>query len=148
LLANVKAMVQLSQADTPDGLREAIAGRIKALANVHSLFVQSRWTGAELGSLVKQELSPYPREGEARTSIDGPTVMLRPDLAQAIAVVVHELATNAVKYGALSVAKGLVRVEWSCATGGRVVLRWTEVGGPPANPPTHKGFGTQVMEAV
>jgi PAS domain S-box-containing protein len=148
LLANVKAIVQLSQADTPDGLREAIAGRIKALANVHSLFVQSRWTGAELGSLVKQELSPYSREGEARTSMDGPTVMLRPDVAQAIAVVLHELATNAAKYGALSVAKGLVRVEWSCATGGRVVLRWTEVGGPSANPPTHKGFGTQVIEAV
>jgi PAS domain S-box-containing protein len=63
LLANVKAMVQLSQADTADGLREAIAGRIKALANVHSLFVKSRWTGAELGSLVKQELSPYSHGG-------------------------------------------------------------------------------------
>jgi PAS domain S-box-containing protein len=148
LLANVKAMVQLSQADTPDGLREAIAGRITALANVHSLFVQSRWTGAELGSLVKQELSPYSREGEARTSIGGPTVMLKPDVAQAIAVVLHELATNAAKYGPLSVAKGVVRVEWSCTTGGRVVLRWTEMGGPPASPPTHKGFGTRVMGAI
>jgi two-component sensor histidine kinase len=65
VLSNVKAMVQLSQADTPDGLRQAIAGRIKALANVHSLFIQSRWAGAELGSLVKQEWSPYSREGEA-----------------------------------------------------------------------------------
>ncbi len=148
LLANVKAMVQLSQADTPDGLREAIAGRIKALADVHSLFVQSRWAGAELGSLVKQELLPYSREGEARTPIDGPTVMLKPDVAQAIAVVLHELATNAAKYGALSVAEGQVRVEWSRTAGGRVVLRWTEVGGPPANPPTHKGFGTEVMEAM
>jgi PAS domain S-box-containing protein len=148
LLANVKAMVQLSQADTPDGLREAIAGRIKALANVHSLFVKSRWTGAELGILVKQELSPYSREGEARTPIDGPTVMLKPDVAQAVAVILHELATNAAKYGALSVPKGQVRVEWSRTAVGRVVLRWTEVGGPPANPPTHKGFGTQVMEAI
>jgi two-component sensor histidine kinase len=140
--------VQLSQADTPDGLREAIAGRIKALADVHSLFVQSRWAGAELGRLVKQELSPYSREGEARTPIDGPTVMLKPDVAQAIAVVLHELATNAAKYGALSVAEGQVRVEWSRTAGGRVLLRWIEVGGPPANPPTHKGFGTEVIEAM
>ncbi len=56
--------MQLSQAGTPDGLKEAIAGRIEALANVHSLFIQSRWTGAELGHLVKQELSPYSRDGE------------------------------------------------------------------------------------
>jgi two-component sensor histidine kinase len=64
LLASVKAMVRLSQSDTRDGLKKAIEGRIEALANVHSLFVQSRWTGAELGSLVKQELSPYSRAGE------------------------------------------------------------------------------------
>jgi len=90
LLANVKAVVHLSQAGTPDGLKEAIEGRIKALANVHSLFVQSRWRGAELGNLVKQELSPYSHEGEERTRIDGPTVMLKPDVAQAIAMALHE----------------------------------------------------------
>jgi two-component sensor histidine kinase len=74
--------------------------------------------------------------------------MLKPDVAQAIAVVLHELATNAAKYGALSVAEGQVRVEWSRTADGPVVLRWTEVGGPSANPPTHKGFGTEVMEAM
>jgi PAS domain S-box-containing protein len=150
LLANVKAMVQLSvsEADTPAGLKEAIAGRIEALANVHSLFVQSRWTGAELGSLVKQELSPYSRDGEMRTQIDGPTVMLNPNVAQAIGVALHELATNAAKYGALSVVKGQVRVEWSRAADGQLVLRWTELGGPPVKPPTCKGFGTHVMEAM
>jgi PAS domain S-box-containing protein len=104
LLANVMAMVQRSQADTPDGLKEAIAGRIQALAGVHSLFAKSRWTGAELDSLVKQELSPYSRHGRAQ--IDGPSVMLKPDLAQTIGVALHELATNAAKYGALSLARG------------------------------------------
>ena len=93
LLANVQAMVRLSQSDTAEGLKEAITGRIGALSNVHSLFVQSR-TGAELGSLVKQELSPYSRDGEIRTRIDGPLVMLKPDLAQAIAVALHELETK------------------------------------------------------
>jgi PAS domain S-box-containing protein len=148
LLANVKAVVHLSQAGTPDGLKEAIEGRIEALANVHSLFVQSRWRGAELGNLVKQELSPYSHEGEERTRIDGPTVMLKPDVAQAIAVALHELATNAAKYGALSGAKGEVHVKWSCAADDRVMLRWTEAAGPPVNPPTHKGFGTDVIGAM
>jgi PAS domain S-box-containing protein len=148
LLANVGAMVQLSQADTPDGLKEAIAGRIGALANVHSLFAQSRWTGAELGSLVKEELSPYSRDGEQRTRIDGPPVVLKQDAAQAIAVTLHELATNAAKYGALSVPEGQVRVEWSQAEDGRVVLRWAEAGGPPVNPPTRKGFGTHMTAAM
>jgi len=148
LLANVGAMVQLSQADTPDGLKKAIAGRIAALASVHSLFAQSRGTGAELGSLVMQELAPYSRDDRMRAQIDGPTVVLKPDLAQAIGVAVHELATNAAKYGALSVPDGQVRVEWSPAADGRVVLRWTEAGGPPVNPPTRKGFGTHVMEVM
>jgi PAS domain S-box-containing protein len=147
LLANVEAMVRLSNSDTPDGLKEAIAGRIRALANVHSLFAQSRWTGAELGSLVRQELSPYSRDGGMRTLIEGPIVVLKPDLAQATAVALHELATNAAKYGALSVPEGQVRVEWSCA-GGQLVLRWTEAGGPPVNPPTRRGFGTSVLETM
>jgi PAS domain S-box-containing protein len=148
LLANVKAMVRLSQSDTPDGLKKAIEGRIDALANVHSLFAQSRWAGAELGALVKQELSPYSRDGEMRTRIGGPPLMLNSDVAQSIAVALHELATNAAKYGALSVEKGHVRVEWSRAADERIVLHWTEAGGPPVHPPTRKGFGTHVMEAM
>jgi PAS domain S-box-containing protein len=148
LLANVEAMVRLSNSDTADGLKEAIGGRIRALANVHSLFAQSRWTGAELGSLVRQELSPYSRDAEMRTPIDGPIVVLKPDLAQAMAVALHELATNAAKYGALSVPKGQVRVEWSRAADGQLMLRWTETGGPPVNPPTRRGFGTDVMKTM
>jgi two-component sensor histidine kinase len=148
LLANVKAMVRLSQADTIDDFKEAIEGRIEALANVHSLFAKSRWTGAELGSLIKQELLPYSREGQMRTQIGGPTVMLKPDVAQAMAVALHELATNAAKYGALSATKGQVHIEWSLVEDGQLTLRWTEVGGPPISPPTRKGFGTHVMEAM
>jgi PAS domain S-box-containing protein len=144
LLANVRAVVRLSRSDTPDGLREAIEGRIEALANVHSLFVQSRWAGAELGRLVEQELSPYSR----RTRIDGPRIMLNPELAQAMVITLHELATNAAKYGSLSATEGYVRVEWMPAADKRLVLRWTEVGGPPVKPPTRSGFGTNVMQAM
>ena len=138
----------LPQADTFDSLKEAIEGRIEALATVHSLFVQSRWTGAELGTLVKQELSPYSGDGERRTQIDGPPVMLKPDAAQAMAMALHELATNAAKYGALYVAEGQVRVDWSPAPDGQLVFRWTEVGGPPVRPPTRRGFGTKAMETM
>jgi PAS domain S-box-containing protein len=148
LLANVAAIVGLSQSDTPDGIKEAIAGRIEALANVHSLFAQSRWTGAKLRTLVEQELSPYSRDGQSRTRIEGPAVMLKADVSQTIAVAMHELATNAAKYGALSKAKGQVRVEWSHAADGRLVLRWTETGGPPVTPPARKGFGTYMMGAM
>jgi PAS domain S-box-containing protein len=148
VLATVQATVNLSQSDTPDDLKSAIAGRIQALATVHALFVESRWSGAKLHSLVAQELKPYRRDGDARVRIDGPNLSLEPDRAQTIAVTLHELATNAAKYGALSVAEGLVEVTWSLAVDRRLVLRWIERGGPPVERPTRRGFGTQVMERM
>jgi PAS domain S-box-containing protein len=148
MLASVQAAVHLSHSATPEGLKHTIEGRIQALANVHRLFVESRWAGAELHSLVKEELAAYCRDGERRARIDGPKLLMRPDVAQAVAVALHELATNAAKYGALSIAEGHVRVEWSRASDGRLVLRWTETGGPPGKPPTHQGFGTRVMDSM
>jgi PAS domain S-box-containing protein len=148
VLATVQATVNLSDSDTPEGLKHTIAGRIQALARVHELFVESRWTGAELHRLVKEELAAYRRDGDGRARIDGPDLVMRPDIAQTVAVALHELATNAAKYGALSVAEGHVQVEWSCASDGRLVLRWTETGGPPVKPPMHQGFGTRVMDRI
>src|SRR5437016_12946327 len=101
VLATVQATVRLTKAATPNDLNRAIEGRIQALANVHTLFVQSRWTGADLHTLVTQEFSPYCQDGEARVEIDGPNLVLEPNAAQIIAVAFHELATNAAKYGAL-----------------------------------------------
>ena len=148
VLATVLATVHLSHSDTPDGLKHAIEGRIQALANAHTLFVQSRWSGAELHSLVTQELSPYFQEGETRMRIEGGNLLLEPSMAQTIAVTLHELATNAAKYGALSVPNGHVQVGWSRLADGRLFLRWTERGGPPVKPPTRRGFGTRVMESM
>jgi PAS domain S-box-containing protein len=148
VLASVQAAVHLSHSDTPEGLKHAIEGRIQALANVNRLFVESRWAGAELHNLVNQELAAYCREGEGRARIDGPNLLLPPDIAQAVAVTLHELATNAAKYGALSLGEGRVRVEWSRASDGRLVLRWTETGGPPGKPPTRQGFGTRVIDSM
>jgi PAS domain S-box-containing protein len=148
LLATVQATVNLSQADTSDGLKSAIEGRIQALANVHSLFARSRWIGAELSTLATQELSPFRRDNEARVRIDGPQVLLEPNTAQMVAVILHELATNAVKYGALAAAEGRVEVNWSHPGDGWLTLRWTETGGPPVKPPTRQGFGHRVIERM
>src|SRR5882757_9269439 len=148
ILATVLATVRLSHSDTSDDLKQLIEGRIDALAKVHTLFVQSRWAGAELHSLVSQELLPYRAEGEARVRIDGPAVMLEPTTAQTIAISLHELATNAAKYGSLSAADGHVETAWSVTADGRLSLRWIETGGPPVTPPTHRGFGTRIMESI
>ena len=146
ILSTVLATVRLSNSDTSDDLKELIEGRIDALAKVHTLFAQSRWTGAELHSLVTQELLPYRGEREARVRIVGPTVTLEPNTAQTIAICLHELATNAAKYGSLSAADGRVEIAWSRTAEGRFNLRWIESGGPLVSPPTHRGFGTRIME--
>jgi PAS domain S-box-containing protein len=148
ILATVQATVNLSHSDTPDGLKQAIEGRIQALANVHGLLVKSRWLGAELSRIAAQELAPYLGEGEGRVRIDGPHLVLAPNTAQALAVVLHELATNATKYGCLSMPEGQVAITWSREIDGRLILRWTESGGPPAKKPTHQGFGTSVIDKM
>jgi two-component sensor histidine kinase len=144
VLAVVQAMVRLSHSETAEGLKEAIYGRIRALANVHTLFVQSRWTGAELRSLIQDELSPYSR-GQASTRLEGPTVSLAQDAAQTIAVAMHELATNAAKYGALSRQEGHVDVTWSQSEDELLLIHWIETGGPPVYTPSRRGFGTDVI---
>jgi PAS domain S-box-containing protein len=147
LLANVLATVKLSKSDTLEGLKQAIEGRIQALANVHSLFVQTRWIGAELSTIARQELAPY-EKGETRARIHGPQVLLEPNAAQSIAVILHELATNAAKYGALSSAKGQIDLSWSHESDGRLEIRWTETGGPPVQMPTHDGFGGRIIKQM
>jgi PAS domain S-box-containing protein len=148
ILSNVQAIINLSQADTVDGLKDVISGRIQAMSNVHSLFVDARWIGAEISAIAKQELGPYLDEQDARVDIEGPEVLLAPDVAQAIAVTVHELATNASKYGALSEAKGRIRLAWSRAADGQLTLQWTELGGPRVKAPERQGFGSRLIEGT
>lgn len=148
LLALAQATVHLTQADTVDELKKAIDGRLQALAKAHTLLAQSRWAGADLRAMVMEELSPYMQHGDERAEIVGSNLMLDPDPAQAIAMAVHELTTNAVKYGALSLPEGRVRIEWRLRPGGRLTICWTEQGGPPVSPPRRQGFGTRVMQRM
>jgi two-component sensor histidine kinase len=110
------------------------------MANVHSLFVETRWTGAEISAIAKQELAPYLDAHDTRVRMDGPQAVLEPTAAQAIAVVLHELATNASKYGALSNARGQIGLTWSRSEDGQLALRWTEFGGPRVNAPGTQGL--------
>jgi two-component sensor histidine kinase len=98
-------------------------------------------------TLARRELAPYLQDNGARAHIDSPNLFLEPDTAQTIALILHELATNAAKYGALSVAEGCVEVKWSVAAN-QLVLAWTENGGPMVEKPTRQSFGTPVLERM
>jgi PAS domain S-box-containing protein len=148
LLSTVQACVKLSSADTPEQLKLVIDGRIRALASVISLFARTRWAGADLRTLIAEELCPYCLHSAALGRLDGPDLLLEPNLAQAIAMTLHELATNAAKYGALSADDGRVEIDWSRTAGDQIALRWAESGGPRVRPPTREGFGTHLMEAM
>ena len=143
ILATVQAALHLTQSSSLKEYKDALEGRIRALANTHSLFVESGWAGAKLRSIVLQELSPY---GRKRVEVDGADFSLEPNTGQTLALCLHELTTNAAKYGALSVPDGRVRVEWSRTAEGRVLLRWSETGGPVVTPPTRRGFGSKMLE--
>ena len=148
LLANVQATVKLSRADTAEGLKQAVEGRIRALANVHSLFVDTRWIGADLSTIAAQELAPYAETAEKRVRVGGPPVLLEPNTAQPIAMSLHELATNAAKYGALSSVDGRIELTWTHAADGRLALRWAETGGPAVQTPTRQGFGGRIIRQM
>jgi len=147
ILAAVQAVVRLTKAETADELKESIAGRINALDNVHRLFVQSNWSGADLRTLVTDELSPYCKSDELRAELSGPDAVLDSNAAQAVSMTLHELATNAAKYGALSVPGGHVRVLWS-RNDDKMTFHWDERGGPPVKEPSKKGVGTRVMDSM
>jgi PAS domain S-box-containing protein len=145
-LAVVQAIIRLARRDNIDDFITAVEGRINALAQTHELLSRSRWQGADVLRLVLEELAPYQGEGVPRVTAIGPSVMLSPENAQILAVVLHELATNAAKYGAMSCDQGRVDVSWSNFEG-RLALIWKESGGPTVNVPKVKGFGTKIIAA-
>lgn len=148
LLSLVQATVRLAHGETSEALKKAIEGRIHALANVHSLLGKAHWIGVDIRTLAMDELSPYFPEGKWRADLEGPALLLKSRSAQAVAVALHELATNAAKYGALSAKAGRVKVEWSPIAGGMLVIIWTETDGPPTKPPAGRGFGTLLVQQI
>src|SRR5882724_29405 len=136
LLAVIQAMLRLTKADTAEEFQAAFQGRLSALANVQRLFSVSRWTGASIQAIIEEELRPYASNDTRRVSITGLDVRLPASLAQAIAVAVHELATNAAKYGSLSGPAGKIDVSWQIDASDNLLLHWTESGGAGVAQPT------------
>jgi PAS domain S-box-containing protein len=142
LLAVMQGLLHLTKADTLEEYKAKVEGRFSSLARANGLIADRRWTAVDLGTLVEEELGGF---ADARTSVEGPTIELRPASAQCLGMVLHELATNAVKYGALSVADGEIRVRWSLGDHGNLMLVWEEQGGPACAEPGRQGTGTAVI---
>jgi PAS domain S-box-containing protein len=145
-LAVVHAIVSLTRADNIKQFVAAVEGRIQALARAHSLLSESRWRGANIADLMQEELAPYRTPRFDRVRISGKSLSLEPSTAQALALALHELATNAAKYGALSLPSGGVQVDWELK-GAQLELRWRESGGPPVDETAPGGFGIRVIKA-
>ena len=149
VLACVAAVAQRSRecSSSADGFLEVLNGRINSLANTHALLSRSHWEGVDLGELVRSELAFCANDETAL--IKGPVVGLAPEATQPLAMVLHELATNAAKYGALSNGCGRVLVRWRRQRNGgsvrKLVLEWRETGGPPVSASNASGFGTSVI---
>jgi PAS domain S-box-containing protein len=154
LLAVIQAMARQSKvgSKTVADFEARFSGRLQALAAAHDLLVQQDWHGVSLADLVKSQLGHYLDQHASQIAIAGDHMIVTPEAAQNIGLAVHELSTNAAKYGALSVAEGKVKVVWACeqTDAGDALFRmhWIEAGGPEVVPPAHKGFGQVVLEQL
>jgi PAS domain S-box-containing protein len=148
-LAIVQSLVQASvrqAANKPaQVMAQTLAERLQALHRAHDLLLESQWSGASLKAMVERELDPYRREGGPKIGIKGPDVLLPPQCTSILAMTLHELATNAVKYGALSQNIGQLGVSWKTSRG-RLRLAWEERGVPIAPPKHSTGFGMQLID--
>ena len=145
-LALVQSILRLTRAESLPAYVTAVEGRIKALSRAHTVLSLSRWHGADLRGLVDEELAPYRISNAERIKTNGPDVLLQPASAQTLALALHELATNAAKYGALSSISGQLQLSWQLSDG-KLVLDWSETGGPSTKVPSVNGFGTRIITA-
>jgi PAS domain S-box-containing protein len=149
VLASVATVAQRTRegSGSMDEFLQVFDGRIQSMANAHALLSRSHWEGVSLTDLVHSELAPCVRVGNAR--VEGPEVVLSPEATQPIAIVLHELVTNASKYGALTMPQGRILVRWDwrrdAHTQGRLLLEWVETGGPPVVIPSQPGYGTSAI---
>jgi len=149
-LANVLSIVALTRrrAQSVDEFAEGLDGRIRALSATHDLLTHSDWGSTPVRAVIETELAPYAREEGPVIAIDGPSIELAPKDALSLGLAIHELATNAAKYGALGLTAGRLDVRWGEVEEGRVRIAWTESGGPPVPQERKRGFGTDLIERI
>jgi PAS domain S-box-containing protein len=149
VLASVGAIVSHTRGESTSvaNFAAALDGRIRSMAMTHELLSSGRWQGISLMELVRRELAPYATRNN--TQINGSEVVLRAEVGQAMAMVLHELTTNAAKYGALSNKNGRVSIRWDRRSNGQarsqLVLEWQEIGGPPVVAPSRPSYGTSTI---
>jgi PAS domain S-box-containing protein len=151
LLAIIQALARQTAryADSIDGFLTQFTARVQALSRSHDILVQEGWHGAYLADLLRSQIGPYVDQDKPQASWEGPPVRLRPEAAQSLGLALHELASNAAKYGALSAPAGRVSIQWTLLAGSGddgVEIVWAEHGGPPVGAPQKHGFGSLVIE--
>jgi two-component sensor histidine kinase len=148
ILSNVSAVARLSshRAQSVGAFVDALDGRIQAISRAHGLLRRGAWAGANLGELTSEALLPF--RSSSNIEIEGGPVNIVPELAQSMALILHELATNAVKHGALSGPTGRVKVSWSRPSAGQLRFVWQESGGPRTTYPATQGFGLTVLQTA
>lgn len=147
-LASVQSIAQLSlrRGQDVDQGRERLTDRLIALAGAHDILTRENWETAEVTDIVAAAIAPFEVTGASRFRLDGPAVRIAPKVAVALALALHELATNAAKYGALSVSAGVVEISWRVeGPTPDLVFDWREHGGPPVTTPTRTGFGSRLL---
>jgi PAS domain S-box-containing protein len=144
-LAVAQALVTLTRAGTIEDFAEAVRGRIAALGRAHSLLSQSHWRGAPLEQLIRDEISPYAKEGQL--GLEGPAISCSASAVQSLSLLFHELATNAVKHGALGREDGKVRIDW-VLDAESLLVHWVESDGPRVKEPAQEGFGSRLLRQV
>lgn len=149
-LATIQALASQTLKGTPPAEKDAFIGRLHALSGAHDLLTLSDWQEIGIASLAQRSLAAFSGKGAARVSFTGADVGLSANKALLLTMVLHELGTNAVKYGALSVEEGRVAIAWRLPEGERPTLRleWRESGGPPVTAPAHRGFGSRMIAAA
>jgi two-component sensor histidine kinase len=152
-LSTVQALIQLNLRSSPTlaVFRGTIGGRIESLAKTHTLLTSKRWHAIAFRDILNSELEPY--QQTERVGLSGPDFDLEAEVATTVGMVIHELTTNAAKYGALSSSTGSIEVHWTLETiaddaDARMTLTWHERGGPPVKPPDSKGFGSILIERL
>lgn len=148
LLAVIQAMARRTarHVGSIDAFLEQFGARLQALASSHDLLVRESWHGASLSELIRSQLGAYVDRDEVQVQIEGPPVLLKPEAAQNLGLAMHELATNAAKYGALSVPEGRVSISWRRSDGQALDLTWAEQSGPRVKARRKRGFGSLVIE--
>ena len=150
-LASVQSLAVLTMrhSDTPETFTHAFLSRLQALSTTHNLLTEAQWEGASLRDVIADELQPYAPRDERRVVMYGDPLELNPKQVISFGMFVHELATNAAKYGALSTPSGQIVVSWNVDRengGPTLMMRWQENGGPPVAPPSRQGFGSRLIE--